>query len=188
MHIYRSSEPELIDQCRRRNRAAQKHLYEHYSGRLFALCRRYIKDSMEAEDVLITAFTKILERIDQFKGEGSFEGWMKRIVVNDSLTWLRRNKAMYVETELEAADREPNYDQLSNHLEAEDLLTMIQELPSGYRMVFNLYAIDGYSHQEIADQLGITESTSKSQLSRARIYLQKLLANREPGQQQNLQS
>jgi len=141
---------------------------------------------MEAEDVLITSFTKILDRIDQYKGEGSFEGWMKRIVVNDALTWLRRNKSMYIETELEVADREPDYAQLSDHLEAEDLLAMIQELPAGYRMVFNLYAIDGYSHQEIADQLGITESTSKSPLSRARIHLQKLLASREPGQQQNM--
>jgi RNA polymerase sigma-70 factor (ECF subfamily) len=130
---------------------------------------------MEAEDVLITAFTKILERIEQFKGEGSFEGWIRRVVVNEALTFLRKNRSMYVETELEAAHREPDYQTLSDHLEAEDLLNLIQELPSGYRIVFNLYAIDGYSHKEIADQLNITESTSKSQLSRARVFLQKLL-------------
>jgi RNA polymerase sigma-70 factor (ECF subfamily) len=86
---------------------------------------------------------------------------------------------MYIETELEAADRSPDYQQISDHLEAEDLLNMIQELPSGYRIVFNLYAIDGYSHKEIAEQLNISENTSKSQLSRARVYLQKLLIERE---------
>jgi RNA polymerase sigma-70 factor (ECF subfamily) len=91
---------------------------------------------------------------------------------------------MYVETELEAADRDPDYQYLSDHLEAEDLLNMIQELPAGYRMVFNLYAIDGFSHKEIADQLNISENTSKSQLSRARVFLQKLLADRDAPKQQ----
>lgn len=131
---------------------------------------------MEAEDILITSFTKIFERVDQFKGDGSFEGWIRRIVVNESLTFLRRNRSMYLETDIEQADREPDYTQLDNQLEAEDLLKMIQELPPGYRVVFNMYAIDGYSHKEIADHLGISENTSKSQLSRARTYLQKMLA------------
>lgn len=134
---------------------------------------------MEAEDVLVTAFTKILDRIDQYKGEGSFEGWIRRVVVNEALTYLRRNRSMYIETELKAADREPDYQHISDHLEAEDLMNMIQELPPGYRIVFNLYAIDGYSHKEIADQLNISENTSKSQLSRARVFLQKLLTDRE---------
>lgn len=134
---------------------------------------------MEAEDVLVTAFTKILERINQYKGEGSFEGWIRRVVVNEALTYLRRNRSMYIETELEAADRDPDYQHINDHLEAEDLMNMIQELPAGYRMVFNLYAIDGYSHKEIAEQLNISENTSKSQLSRARIFLQKLLVERE---------
>ena len=130
---------------------------------------------MEAEDILVTAFVKIFDKIQQFKSEGSFEGWIRRIVVNEALTFLRRNRSMYLETDLEQADREPDYNALSDHLEAEDLLKMIQELPTGYRIVFNLYAIDGYSHKEIADQLGISENTSKSQLSRARTFLQKLL-------------
>ena len=150
-----------------------------FSSKMYALCCRYVKDSMEAEDVLVTAFTKIFDRIDQFKGEGSFEGWIRRVIVNESLTYLRRNRSMYIETELEAADREPDYQHISDHLEAEDLLNMIQELPAGYRIVFNLYAIDGYSHKEIADQLNISENTSKSQLSRARVFLQKILADRE---------
>jgi RNA polymerase sigma-70 factor (ECF subfamily) len=173
--IYRHSEEELIKGCIRRERSAQKRLYDMFAPKMHTICCRYVKDAMEAEDVLVTAFTKILERIDQFKFEGSFEGWIRRVVVNEALTYLRRNRSMYLETELEAADREPDYSSLSDHLEAEDLLNMIQELPSGYRIVFNLYAIDGYSHKEIADQLNISENTSKSQLSRARVYLQKLL-------------
>jgi RNA polymerase sigma-70 factor (ECF subfamily) len=173
--IYRNTEADLIKGCIKRERSAQKHLYETFSPKMYGICCRYVKNPMEAEDVLITAFTKILERIEQFKGEGSFEGWIRRVVVNEALTFLRKNRSMYVETELEAAHREPDYQTLSDHLEAEDLLNLIQELPSGYRIVFNLYAIDGYSHKEIADQLNITESTSKSQLSRARVFLQKLL-------------
>ena len=174
--IYRSAEDELIKGCLKRDRNAQKYLYDTYSSKMFTLCRRYIKDSMEAEDVLVTAFTKILDRIGQFKGEGSFEGWIRRIVVNEALTYLRRHRSMYLETDLEMADREPDYNSISDHLEEEDLMKMIQELPGGYKIVFNLYAIDGYSHKEIAEQLGISENTSKSQLSRARTYLQKMLA------------
>ena len=177
--IYRADEQELINGCRRRNPAAQKRLYDTFSSKMYVLCCRYIKDSMEAEDVLVTAFTKILDKIDQFKSEGSFEGWIRRIVVNEALTYLRRNRNMYLELELEAANYEPDYQTVSDHLEAEDLLRMISELPSGYRIVFNLYAIDGYSHKEIAEQLGISENTSKSQLSRARTYLQKLLTNND---------
>lgn len=134
---------------------------------------------MEAEDVMVTAFTKVFEKINQFKGDGSFEGWIRRIMVNESLTYLRRHKSMYLETEIEAADREPDYGSLQNELEAEDLRKLIADLPTGYRIVFNLYAIDGFSHQEIAEQLGITESTSKSQLSRARALLQKRLIELE---------
>lgn len=177
--IYRADEQELIKGCIRRERGAQKRLYDTFSSKMFTLCSRYVKNSMEAEDVLVTAFTKILDKIDQYKGEGSFEGWIRRIVVNEALTWLRRNRNMYLELELEAANYEPDYQTISDHLEAEDLLKMIGELPSGYRIVFNLYAIDGYSHKEIAEQLGISENTSKSQLSRARAYLQKLLTDND---------
>ena len=134
---------------------------------------------MTAEDILITAFTKIFEKIEQFKSEGSFEGWIRRIVVNEALTHLRKNRSMYLETELDQVDYEPQYDRLSDHLETEDLLRMIQELPTGYRIVFNLYAIDGFTHKEIAEQLGISENTSKSQLSRARTYLQKVLVEND---------
>jgi len=177
--IYRAKDEELIEGCRRQNRQAQKRLYEQYSSKFYALCCRYVKDKMEAEDVLITAFTKILDKIDQYTGEGNFEGWMRRVMVNEALSYLRRNKNMYLETTIEAANYEPDYNKLENQLEADDLMKLIETLPSGYKIVFNMYAIDGYSHKEIADQLGITESTSKSQLSRARTALQKSLIEAE---------
>jgi RNA polymerase sigma factor (sigma-70 family) len=179
LKIYRANEHELIQGCLKRDKSAQKHLYETYSSKMYGLCYRYVKDPMEAEDVLVTAFMKVFDKIDQFKNEGSFEGWIRKIIVNESLTHLRRNRSMYLETELEQADREPDYDRLSDHLETEDLLNIIQELPAGYRIVFNMYAIDGYSHKEIAEQLGISENTSKSQLSRARVYLQKELVKHD---------
>ena len=174
--IYRAKEDELIKGCLRRERSAQRQLYDTFSSKMYSICYRYVKDSMEAEDILVTAFMKVFDKIGQFKNEGSFEGWIRRIVVNEALTYLRRNRSMYLETDLEQVDREPDYSKLSDHLEAEDLMNMIKELPTGYRIVFNMYAIDGYSHKEIADQLNISENTSKSQLSRARVYLQKMLA------------
>ncbi len=183
--IYRTVDQHVIEGCKRNDRHAQRFVYEHFSAKMYALCCRYVKDKMEAEDVLVTAFTKVFDRIQQFKAEGSFEGWIRRIIVNESLTYLRRNKSMYVETDVEEADREPDYAQLNNELEAEDLRKLIAELPTGYRIVFNLYAIDGFSHQEIAEQLGITESTSKSQLSRARTLLQKKLVELESGVNKN---
>lgn len=179
--IYHTVDNELIDGCKKRDRHAQRFLYEHYSGRMLSLCCRYVKDKMDAEDVMVVAFTKVFDRISQFKGEGSFEGWVRRIMVNESLTYLRKNKSMYLETDIEAAEREPDYEKLGGELEAEDLRKLIADLPSGYRIVFNLYAIDGYSHQEIATQLGVSENTSKSQLSRARALLQRKLNELDNG-------
>jgi RNA polymerase sigma-70 factor (ECF subfamily) len=186
LKVYRAREHELIEGCRRQNRQAQQALYELYSGKMYALCCRYVKDKMEAEDVLVVAFTKIFERIHQYKGDGSFEGWIRRVMVNESLGFLRKNKNMYVETDIEAAEREPNYEQLDSVLEAEDLMKLIEGLPTGYRVVFNLYAIDGYSHQEIGEQLGISENTSKSQLSRARVLLQKRLLELDNDQKKEM--
>lgn len=175
--IYRAKEDDLIRDCRSGDRHAQQQIFDRYSRRMLGVCLRYVKNTMQAEDILVIAFTKVFDRISQFKGEGSFEGWVRRITVNEALTCLRRNRVMMLETDLEQADRQPDYSRMGDHLEAEDLLKMIDELPPGYRVVFNMYAIDGYSHKEIAEQLGISENTSKSQLSRARTHLQKLLAD-----------
>ena len=179
LKIYRPKEEDLIKGCLKGDRMSQKQLYEIYSARMYSVCYRYVKDSMQAQDILVTSFMKIFEKIGQFKQEGSFEGWIRKIMVNESLTFLRKQRSMYLETDLEQADREPDYESVGDHLEAADLINMISQLPAGYRIVFNMYAIDGYSHKEIADHLGISENTSKSQLSRARTYLQKLLAENE---------
>ncbi len=179
LKIYRSREDELIKGCRKGDARAQRQLYDLYSSKMYAVCYRYVRHPMEAEDVLIMGFTKIFERIHQFREEGSFEGWIRRIMVNEALTWLRKSRAMYPEIDLEQAHLEVDYEKAADRLEAEDLLRMIAELPAGYRVVFNMYAIDGYSHKEIAEKLGINENTSKSQLSRARAYLQKMLMEKE---------
>ena len=173
--IYSIREADLVQGCVRRERAAQKRLYDLYSPLMYPLCCRYLKDRVEAEDVLVIAFTRILNKIEMFRGEGSLEGWIKKITINEALTALRRRKTMLTETTLDEMEGQPE-SYTNDPLATEDLLRMIEELPIGYRTVFNLYAIDGYSHKEIAEQLKISENTSKSQLSRARTYLQKLLA------------
>ena len=180
LQIKRSkTEERLLEDCRKGDRKAQRDVYEKYSGLMFSVCRRYINEPEAAEDVLVCGFMKVFSKIDQFKREGSFEGWVRRIMVNESLTYIRKNKSLYMQVEIENAEREPDYSQLSDHLEEEDLMKMINRLPAGYRTVFNLYAIEGFSHKEIAEQLDISENTSKSQLSRARAHLQKLLIEAE---------
>ena len=173
------TEEDLIARCQKENPQAQALLYNKYAKKMFAICLRYIKTPDEAEDTMINAFMKVFTNISKFEGKGSFEGWMRRIMVNESLTYLRRNKSMYLEVDIEKADYEPDYNSLSNHLETEDLMVMVGNLPVGYRTVFNLYAVEGYSHKEIAEQLGITVSTSKTQLSRARAQLKNQLIESE---------
>ncbi len=180
LQIKRSkTEERLLEACRKGDRKAQRDLYEKYSGLMFSVCRRYINEPEAAEDVLVCGFMKVFSKIDQFKNEGSFEGWVRRIMVNESLSFIRKNKSLYMQVEIDQAEREPDYGQLQNHLETEDLMKMISRLPTGYKTVFNLYAIEGFSHKEIAEQLGISENTSKSQLSRARAHLQTLLIEAE---------
>lgn len=177
--IHRKEEEHLIEGCLRRDRKSQQQLYDVYSAKMYAICYRYVRDHAEAEDILVMAFTRIFEKIYQFKGEGSLEGWIRRVVVNEALSAIRKQRSMYLQTEIEKAEGEPDYHALTDQLQADDLISLIAQLPAGYRVVFNMYAIDGYSHKEIAEQLGITESTSKSQLSRARCLLQKLLHEQE---------
>lgn len=140
---------------------------------MFALCHRYITDSYEAEDVMMAGFMVVFSKIDQFSGEGNFEGWVRRIMVTQSLQFLRKSKS--VELMRYGAD-EPELVADANaqmpNLDHEKLLELVQKLPLGYRMVFNLFAIEGYSHPEIGDMLGISEGSSKSQLHKARTLLQ----------------
>lgn len=146
---------------------------------MLGLCARYVRDQFEAEDIMIKGFVKAFQKMDQYTGEGSFEGWLRRIMVNESLSFLRSYKNLLMAVQIETAEREMDYQALESHLEAEDLMTMINSLPDGYRTVFNLYAIEGYSHKEIAESLGITEGASKSQLSRARAHLKRILLDSE---------
>jgi RNA polymerase sigma factor (sigma-70 family) len=174
-----TTESDIIKGCLKGERKAQQHLYESYSKKFLAICVRYVKDKDLAEDIMIEGFMKIFEKLPQFESKGSFEGWMKRIMVTQSLLTLRNNRNLnmevHVETHMEMADS--GYE--LNHLEAADLIQLIQELPVGYRTVFNLYALEGYSHAEIGDLLGITESTSKSQLNRARNVLKQKIAEQQ---------
>lgn len=167
------SEEQLINKCLKQDPKAQKALYEKYAPKMLGICMRYIKDRTNAEDVMIRGFLKVFEKMDQFNHSGSFEGWIKRIMVNEALMFIRKNKNMYLEIDIEYAEKEPDYQNLENMIEASELMKIINGLPTGYRTIFNLYAIEGYSHKEIADMLEISENTSKSQLSRARLFLQK---------------
>lgn len=169
------TEQTLIKGCRKGHPKAQRELYERYASKMMGVCMRYIHDRDEAEHVMIGGMVKVFEKLDQFNEEGSFEGWIRRIMVNESLMYIRKNKNMSLEVEIEAAENAPDYRLLDQQLEANDLLLLVGELPVGYRTVFNLFAIEGYNHKEIADMLEINENTSKSQLSRARKYLQNRL-------------
>jgi len=171
-----SSETELLTACRKGQSKAQKELYSLFAPKMLGVCFRYIHDRTEAEHVMIGGMVKVFEKIDQYSGEGIFEGWVRRIMVNESLMYLRKHKSMSLEVEVDEAQTLPDFDALGSMLEAEDLLNMIAKLPIGYRTVFNLYAIEGYNHKEIAATLGINENTSKSQLSRARKLLQTQLS------------
>ena len=172
-------EYELIQDCKQKKPKAQKAVYDKYAARMLVVCMRYIKDRMEAEHVMVGGMVKTFEKIGQFQEEGSFEGWIRRIMVNESLMYLRKNKNMSLESDVDEVTEEPNYDELSESVDAEELLKLIQELPVGYRAVFNLYAIEGYKHEEVGKILGISTGTSKSQLNRARKLLQKRLVKIE---------
>lgn len=164
------TEHDLAKAISRGDSKAQSMLYERYSPKMMAICMRYMGDIMEAEDVMIEGFMRIFDKINQFNFKGSFEGWMRRIMVNEALMRLRGKKVIKVE--LEEVRQESSEASVESNLNAEELLKLVNELPVGYRTVFNLYAIEGYSHAEIAEQLEISEGTSKSQLSRARALLQ----------------
>jgi RNA polymerase sigma factor (sigma-70 family) len=169
----------LLPALRAGNSRAQEVLYQKLSPRMLAVCRRYLRDELEAEDALVGGFVKVFKYVVQFEGRGSFEGWVRRIMVHESLRLLRKREPLHLSVDDfagQAAASTPAT--VESDMAAADLLALLEQLPTGYRTVFTLYAIDGYGHQEIADMLGITEGTSKSQLSKARAMLQGLLARR----------
>ncbi len=168
------SEKSIIKGCEKNDKRAQKLLYEKYAATLLGIAMRYAHSKDEAEDILQDAFCKILMKIKQYKGSGSFEGWMKRIIVNTAITNYKKNLKHYYHSDVsEISDSFVKQDQFGDHeFQMSELLNVINALPEGYKMVFNLYAIEGYKHREIAEMLGIEESTSKSQFSRARRLVQ----------------
>lgn len=172
-----STEKEIINGCLNRKRKAQKALFEKYHAPLMGICMRYSRSRSEAEDVLMMGFTRIFKKISLYSGKGSFEGWMKKIVVHIAIDNFRKNNKYYFHDQYEDLHRELDYaEYIPDNLSLNDIMKTIQELPPGYRMVFNLFAIEGYSHKEIAEMLNISESTSKTQLLKARKKLQDQLA------------
>ncbi|WP_338092186.1 RNA polymerase sigma factor [Solitalea lacus] len=172
---------ELVAACRAGNRKAQENLYKMFSSKMMAVCMRYTRDRDEAEDVLQVGFVRMFEKLHLYKGEGSFEGWVRRIMVNTAIEFYRRNARMYPVVDIEEAVNETSYDLALSNLNVQEILKLVQKLPPGYRMVFNMYAIEGYGHKEIAEQLGINEGTSKSQLARARNLLKEWILTMEGG-------
>lgn len=171
---------QLIESCKKGNRAAQKILYDRLAPRMFPVCIRYIGDRTAAEDVLQDGFITLFTRLDSYKGEGSFEGWARRIFVTTALMSLRKKDALKMSDELDTARgmKAETVSQVQN-LGYKELMAIIMQLPPGFRTVFNLYSIEGYSHKEIGEMLGISETTSRTQLSRARTWLQKKIKELE---------
>ena len=164
---------ETIRKCASGDRKAQTALYNYFASKMYGVCLRYSKDAGEAEDNLQDGFIRVFTKIGQFGFKGSFEGWMRRIMVNTSLEKFRKNNLLYPVEDMMGFENVQVQEETISAISADDLMKIIQELPPRYRMVFNLYAIEGYSHQEIAKLMNINEGTSKSNLSRARVILQK---------------
>jgi len=170
-------EEELVRACVAGNTAAQKKLFDRYSRVMMGICLRYASSSEEAQDLAQDGWIKVFERLQSFRFEGSLEGWIKRIMVNTSLDFLRRNKQMMqsLDESSESHSALQTDAEAFSRMSAKELMAVVQQLPAGYRTVFNLYAIEGYSHKEIAALLHIAESTSKSQYIRAKACLQRML-------------
>ncbi|MBN2683059.1 MAG: sigma-70 family RNA polymerase sigma factor [Bacteroidales bacterium] len=169
-------EEKLLKLLNEKDKLAHKMVYEHYATAMFRLCFRYLKNEQDSEDVLIAGFMKIFDNYKkfEFRGKGSFDGWVKRIMINESLMFLRRshNFNMIPETYSNQIEDEIMTDA---NISAEEIFNLVRALPIGYRTVFNLYAVEGFSHKDIAERLGISENTSKSQLSKARAALVRLM-------------
>lgn len=170
----------IIKSCIDGNREAQKVLYDRLAPRMFPVCIRYIGDRSLAEDILQEGFITLFSKLENFKGEGSFEGWARKIFVNTALMSLRKKDALKVSDDLENARglKSESVTQIQN-IGYKELMSLIMTLPPGFRTIFNLYVIEGYSHKEISDMLGISETTSRTQLSRARIWLQNKIKDNE---------
>lgn len=166
----------LVKECVKGNAKAQYLLFEKYSKKMMAVCHRYSNNQEESEDILQEAFVKVYSKLKDFSHTGSLEGWIRRIMVNTALDHIRKNTKFLNDVQIETVDYHlGESESVLSKMMAEDLLKIISNMPEGYKIVFNMFAIEGYSHQEIATTLGITESTSKSQYMRAKAYLRSKL-------------
>lgn len=165
-------EVSLIAGCIKGNQMAQKALFDSFSPKFFALCLRYMNSKYDAEDVLQEGMVKIFTKLPEYQGKGSFEGWMRRIIVNTCLDQIRKNQKLKMDVSIDKEEYKLSMNaNILENMSANELIEEIKKMPPGYRVVFNMFAIEGYSHQEIAKKLGVKESTSKSQYLRARAYL-----------------
>lgn len=171
-------EKQLIKACVNNDSKAQRLLYEKYDARFFAVCKRYFTDIQQAEDALVKGFLKIFQNLQNYSFEGSFEGWMRRIMINECLMELRKNKIFHLNVDDYSSSISSNQE-ASQQIEEEDVMKLLDYLPEGCRLVFTLYVIEGYKHKEIAESLGITEGTSKSQLNLAKTKLKGMLSKNE---------
>ena len=180
-------EDKLLNACRANNGSAQKVLYKRFSPTMFGICLRYAPDYHTAEDILQDGFVKVFRNIQKFRGDGSLEGWIKRIFVNTAIEQYRKAAKLHRFTSLDLVLENSFEDQSLLNMEHNELLTLIQRLPDGYRLVFNLYTIEGYTHEEIAKELNVKIGTSKSQLARAKKYLRKLIQAQKISEDRSLQ-
>ncbi len=169
----------LLEGCKKGDRKAQEHLYKMLAPKMMGVCMRYAKDTYEAEDILQLGFIKVFQKVAEFRGEGSFEGWIRRIMVNSAIESYRKNLRTLNVIDIDEVHDQPQSTFDMSGLELKDLMKLVQQLSNGYRLVFNMYVIEGFSHKEIANELGISEGASKSQLSRARSILKEKILKME---------
>ncbi|WP_448103411.1 RNA polymerase sigma factor [Pedobacter panaciterrae] len=179
MKLTQYSINELLEGCKAGNRKMQEALYRQTAPKMLVVCMRYAKDKMEAEDVLQMGYIKIFQKINEYRGDGAFEGWIRKVMVNTAIESYRKNLRTMNVVPIEDAYDQPSTGFDFSRLGMQDLLKVIQKLADGYRLVFNMYIIEGYSHKEIAETLGISEGASKSQLSRARAILKEEIIKME---------
>ncbi|WP_214225869.1 sigma-70 family RNA polymerase sigma factor [Pedobacter sp. B4-66] len=179
MKLTQYSINELLEGCKAGNRKMQEALYRQTASKMLVVCMRYAKDRMEAEDVLQMGYIKVFQKVNEYRGDGAFEGWIRRVMVNTAIESYRKNLRALNVVPIEDAYDQPSTGFDFSRLGMQDLLKVIQKLADGYRVVFNMYIIEGYSHKEIAEALGISEGASKSQLSRARAILKEEIIKME---------
>lgn len=166
----------LVEACRKGDRKAQKELYDRYKGKMFVLCQRYANSREEAEDLLQEGFIKVFRSLDQFRGDGHLGAWVRKVILNVALQNIRSQKNLFVQLDEKEIEYFLHQSTPTSTTTAEgELVKMMQYLPTGFRTVLNLYVLEGYTHQQIADELNISVGTSKSQLNRAKAYYRKLL-------------